>query len=91
MVAEINRRLDASWSEWKEKYPESANLKIAIMGCVVNGPGEAGTADIGISLPGKSETYAMVFEKGKAMKELKGEGIVEEFWEMVKERVRCLA
>ena len=88
MVAEINRRLDEAWPEWKDKYPDAANLKIAIMGCVVNGPGEAKEADIGISLPGVNEKYAMVFEKGKRRyKELKGEGIVDEFWEMVVGRV----
>ncbi len=89
MVAEINRRLDEVWPEWKEKYPETANLKIAVMGCVVNGPGEAREADFGIAIPGKAEDYALVFERGKAMETLFGEDIIDRFWEMVVERVEA--
>lgn len=80
MAEEITAYIDERMPEWKEKYPGVEKLKIAVMGCVVNGPGESQYADIGISLPGTSEKpVAMVYVKGKLVKSLRGENIAEEF------------
>lgn len=69
---------------WKGQYPGVENLKIAVMGCVVNGPGESKHADIGISLPGTGEEPAApVFVDGKKAKTLRGPKIAEEFQEML--------
>jgi (E)-4-hydroxy-3-methylbut-2-enyl-diphosphate synthase len=89
MAAEITTYIDERMPEWKEKYPRVEKLKIAVMGCVVNGPGESQHADIGISLPGKSENpVAMVYVKGKLVKSLKGEKISEEFKSYVEELIQ---
>ncbi len=67
-------------SEWVKKAPGSEALRIAVMGCVVNGPGEAGNADIGLSLPGRGESpVAPVFADGKKIASLKGEAIEKDF------------
>jgi (E)-4-hydroxy-3-methylbut-2-enyl-diphosphate synthase len=69
---------------WKAQYPGVENLKIAVMGCVVNGPGESKHADIGISLPGTGESpVAPVFVDGKKFKILRGDNIVKEFQEIL--------
>jgi len=69
---------------WREKYPGVENLKVAVMGCIVNGPGESKHADIGISLPGTGETpTAPVFIDGKKAATLRGPNIAEEFERMV--------
>ena len=66
--------------EWVKKAPGSEALRIAVMGCVVNGPGEAGNADIGLSLPGRGESpVAPVFADGKKIASLKGEAIEKDF------------
>ena len=73
---------------WREKYPGVEALKVAVMGCIVNGPGESKHADIGISLPGTGETpSAPVFIDGKKAVTLKGAGIAEEFRRLVGEYV----
>ncbi|EJF98352.1 4-hydroxy-3-methylbut-2-en-1-yl diphosphate synthase [Bartonella vinsonii subsp. arupensis Pm136co] len=65
---------------WREKYPGVENLKVAVMGCIVNGPGESKHADIGISLPGMGESPAApVFIEGQKVKTLRGNHIAEEF------------
>src|SRR5258708_20710557 len=65
---------------WKQKYPGIEELKLAVMGCVVNGPGESKHANIGISLPGTfEEPKAPVFVDGRLMTTLKGDRIVAEF------------
>jgi (E)-4-hydroxy-3-methylbut-2-enyl-diphosphate synthase len=65
---------------WKERYPGVEDLKVAVMGCIVNGPGESKHADIGISLPGTGESPAApVFIDGKKAMTLRGEGIAEDF------------
>ena len=70
--------------EWRIKYPGSENLSIAVMGCIVNGPGESKHADIGISLPGAGETEAApVYIDGKKVKTLKGSNIRQEFLDMI--------
>ncbi len=69
---------------WREKYKGVENLKLAVMGCVVNGPGESKHADIGISLPGTGETPAApVFMDGKKFKILRGDNIAGEFIEII--------
>jgi (E)-4-hydroxy-3-methylbut-2-enyl-diphosphate synthase len=69
---------------WKNQYPGVEELKVAVMGCVVNGPGESKHADIGISLPGTGEAPAApVFLDGKRVLTLKGEHIATEFQAIV--------
>jgi (E)-4-hydroxy-3-methylbut-2-enyl-diphosphate synthase len=70
--------------EWRERYPGVEGLKVAVMGCIVNGPGESKHADIGISLPGTGESPAApVFIDGKKAATLRGPAIAEEFKQMV--------
>jgi (E)-4-hydroxy-3-methylbut-2-enyl-diphosphate synthase len=69
---------------WRKKYPGVEALNVAVMGCIVNGPGESKMADIGISLPGTGETpSAPVFVDGKKVATLRGAGIAQEFQKMV--------
>jgi (E)-4-hydroxy-3-methylbut-2-enyl-diphosphate synthase len=70
--------------EWKRRYPGVENLNVAVMGCIVNGPGESKHADIGISLPGTGESPAApVFVEGKKVTTLRGPGAAAEFKQMV--------
>lgn len=70
--------------EWKKKYPGVENLKIAVMGCIVNGPGESKHSDIGISLPGTGEEkIAPVFIDGKKSHTLRGDNITKDFQEIL--------
>jgi (E)-4-hydroxy-3-methylbut-2-enyl-diphosphate synthase len=65
---------------WKEKYTGVEEMKVAVMGCIVNGPGESKHSNIGISLPGTSEDpKAPVYVDGQLMTTLKGDHIVKEF------------
>jgi len=69
---------------WREKYPGVEGLQVAVMGCIVNGPGESKHANIGISLPGTGETPAApVFVDGKKVTTLRGPRIAEEFEQML--------
>jgi (E)-4-hydroxy-3-methylbut-2-enyl-diphosphate synthase len=69
---------------WRDKYPGVEELKVAVMGCIVNGPGESKHADIGISLPGTGETPAApVFIDGKKAATLRGPDIAAEFQKML--------
>ena len=69
---------------WRGKYPGVEKLKVAVMGCIVNGPGESKQADIGISLPGTGEAPAApVFIDGEKRMTLRGEGIAQEFQKIV--------
>ena len=73
---------------WKEKYPGIEALTIAVMGCVVNGPGESKHADIGISLPGKTEEpTAPVFANGQKVAVLKGPKIKDKFINILEEYI----
>jgi (E)-4-hydroxy-3-methylbut-2-enyl-diphosphate synthase len=73
---------------WKEKYTGVEELNVAVMGCIVNGPGESKHADIGISLPGTGEEPAApVFIDGKKAMTLRGPGIADEFRELVEKYV----
>ena len=80
----IQSDLKANMPVWREKYPGVEDLKVAVMGCIVNGPGESKHADIGISLPGTGETPAApVFIDGRKAATLRGAGIAEDFQKMV--------
>ena len=73
---------------WRMKYPGVETMQVAVMGCVVNGPGESKHANIGISLPGSGETpVAPVYVDGKRARTLKGDAIAQEFQAMVDEYV----
>ena len=73
---------------WRDKYPGVENLKVAVMGCIVNGPGESKHADIGISLPGTGETPAApVFIDGKKAATLRGPDIARDFQVMVSDYI----
>ncbi len=88
MAGQIQAYLQTSMPAWKEKYPGVEELKVAVMGCVVNGPGESKHANIGISLPGTfEEPKAPVFVDGRLMTTLKGGRIVAEFIEILNEYV----
>jgi (E)-4-hydroxy-3-methylbut-2-enyl-diphosphate synthase len=74
--------------EWKGKYPGVEGLNLAVMGCIVNGPGESKHADIGISLPGTGEMPAApVFIDGKKAMTLRGSNIANEFKAIVEDYV----
>jgi (E)-4-hydroxy-3-methylbut-2-enyl-diphosphate synthase len=80
MAEQIQSYLRTSMPVWKEKYPGIEEMKLAVMGCVVNGPGESKHANIGISLPGTfEEPKAPVFVDGRLMTTLRGDHIVKEF------------
>lgn len=73
---------------WKERFQGVEEMKVAVMGCIVNGPGESKHANIGISLPGTAEDpKAPVYVDGKLVTTLKGDAIVEEFTDMVNQYV----
>ena len=74
--------------DWRETYPGFENLSLAVMGCIVNGPGESKHADIGISLPGTGELPAApIYIDGKKVKTLRGENISQQFQEIVEDYV----
>ena len=74
--------------EWRETYEGVENLNLAVMGCIVNGPGESKHADIGISLPGTGEEpTAPVFIDGKKAATLRGPRIAEEFRDLIDDYV----
>ncbi len=73
---------------WKHQFPGVESMKVAVMGCVVNGPGESKHANIGISLPGTGEKpVAPVYEDGQKTVTLKGDNIADEFIGLVKDYV----
>ena len=80
MADDIQVYLGSRMPVWKQTYTGVENLQIAVMGCVVNGPGESKHADIGISLPGTGEEpKAPVYVDGRLMTTLKGPTIVNDF------------
>jgi (E)-4-hydroxy-3-methylbut-2-enyl-diphosphate synthase len=90
MAEQIQSYLRENMPVWKGKYSGVEELKVAVMGCVVNGPGESKHANIGISLPGTfEEPKAPVFVDGRLMTTLRGERIVAEFIEILNEYVRA--
>ena len=89
LAGEIEGWLEARMPEWRRRYPGVESLRVAVMGCIVNGPGESKHADIGISLPGTGEDPAApVFVDGRKVATLRGAGIAEEFQRMVERYVR---
>ena len=85
----IQNYLRAQMPVWKDIYPGVESMTVAVMGCVVNGPGESKHANIGISLPGTGETpVAPVYVDGERVKTLKGDGIATEFQAIVEQYVR---
>jgi (E)-4-hydroxy-3-methylbut-2-enyl-diphosphate synthase len=88
LARDIQDWIAASMPEWKTRYPGIEALNVAVMGCIVNGPGESKHADIGISLPGTGEEpTAPVFVDGKKVKTLRGPRIAEDFKTMVEDYV----
>jgi (E)-4-hydroxy-3-methylbut-2-enyl-diphosphate synthase len=88
MAEDIQTYLREQMPVWRTKYPGVSDLKVAVMGCVVNGPGESKHANIGISLPGTfEEPKAPVYVDGKLMVTLKGENIVPEFLQILEDYV----
>ena len=84
LAKQIDDFLRAQMPVWREQYPGVEKLKLAVMGCIVNGPGESKHADIGISLPGNGEAPAApVFIDGEKALTLRGEKIAEEFQQIV--------
>ncbi len=84
MAKQIDDFLRRSMPVWRERYPGVENMKLAVMGCIVNGPGESKHADIGISLPGTGEAPAApVYIDGEKALTLRGEGIAAEFQQIV--------
>ncbi|MDH3760627.1 MAG: flavodoxin-dependent (E)-4-hydroxy-3-methylbut-2-enyl-diphosphate synthase [Gammaproteobacteria bacterium] len=85
LARQIQQELDSSMPKWKHRYPGVETMKVAVMGCVVNGPGESKHANIGISLPGTGEQpVAPVYEDGSKTVTLKGDNIAAEFIGLVK-------
>jgi (E)-4-hydroxy-3-methylbut-2-enyl-diphosphate synthase len=88
MAEDIQTYLREQMPVWRTRYPEVTDLKVAVMGCVVNGPGESKHANIGISLPGTfEEPKAPVYVDGKLMVTLKGDNIVPEFLQILEDYV----
>ena len=84
MAKSIDDFLRAQMPVWRTQYPGVENLKVAVMGCIVNGPGESKHADIGISLPGSGEAAAApVFIDGEKAMTLRGDNIAQEFHQIV--------
>jgi len=89
LAAQIQDYLRESMPVWREQYTGVEELKLAVMGCVVNGPGESKHANIGISLPGTfEEPKAPVYVDGRLMTTLRGDTIVEDFTKILDEYVR---
>lgn len=88
LAKQIDDYLRAQMPVWRERFPGVEGLKVAVMGCIVNGPGESKHADIGISLPGTGEAPAApVFIDGQKAMTLRGEGIVQEFQTLVEQYI----
>ena len=84
LAKDIQGYLNTSMPIWRETYPGVEELKVAVMGCIVNGPGESKHADIGISLPGTGEAPAApVFVDGKKFRTLRGPSIAADFKALV--------
>ena len=89
LAQEIDDFLRHQMPVWRKQYPGVENLKVAVMGCIVNGPGESKHADIGISLPGTGEAPAApVFIDGEKALTLRGENIAKEFHDIVENYIQ---
>ena len=88
LAQEIQCHIRERTPVWKERYPGFESLELAVMGCIVNGPGESKHADIGISLPGTGETPAApVFIDGEKAMTLRGDNIAEQFKSIVEDYI----
>jgi (E)-4-hydroxy-3-methylbut-2-enyl-diphosphate synthase len=88
LAQDIQSHIDAKLPEWQSRHAGSEALQVAVMGCVVNGPGESRAANIGISLPGAGEDpRAPVFVDGQRVKFLSGPNIATDFIDMVESYV----
>jgi (E)-4-hydroxy-3-methylbut-2-enyl-diphosphate synthase len=88
LARDIQTWISSSMPEWKKTYPGVETLNVAVMGCIVNGPGESKHADIGISLPGTGETpTAPVFVDGRKVATLRGATVAADFKEMVNDYI----
>ncbi|MGY8990560.1 MAG: flavodoxin-dependent (E)-4-hydroxy-3-methylbut-2-enyl-diphosphate synthase [Rhodospirillales bacterium] len=88
LASKIQDYVRVQMPEWKERYPGVESMNLAVMGCIVNGPGESKHSDIGISLPGTGEDpTAPVFIDGKKVKTLRGANIAEEFQQIIDDYV----
>jgi (E)-4-hydroxy-3-methylbut-2-enyl-diphosphate synthase len=88
LTQQIDHFLRAQMPVWRAKYPGVETMKVAVMGCIVNGPGESKHADIGISLPGTGEAPAApVYIDGEKAMTLRGEGIASEFQAVVEQYI----
>ena len=88
LANEVQDFIRTSMPEWKKRYPGVEGLNVAVMGCIVNGPGESKHADIGISLPGTGEQpTAPVFVDGKKVATLRGATLTADFKQMVEDYV----
>ncbi|MCC6672432.1 MAG: flavodoxin-dependent (E)-4-hydroxy-3-methylbut-2-enyl-diphosphate synthase [Planctomycetes bacterium] len=86
---EVERFLTARMPLWRQDHPRAAELRVAVMGCVVNGPGESRAAHLGISLPGTGEApRAPVYVDGEHVATLEGPTLAQEFQRMIEEYVR---
>jgi (E)-4-hydroxy-3-methylbut-2-enyl-diphosphate synthase len=89
LAEQIQDYLRVSMPAWREQYPGVEEMKLAVMGCIVNGPGESKHANIGISLPGTAEEpKAPVYVDGRLVTTLKGDTIVSDFQKILDEYVR---
>jgi (E)-4-hydroxy-3-methylbut-2-enyl-diphosphate synthase len=88
MAKSIDDYLRAQMPVWKTRYPGVEKMKVAVMGCIVNGPGESKHADIGISLPGTGEApSAPVYIDGERVLTLRGDNIAREFQAIVEQYI----
>jgi (E)-4-hydroxy-3-methylbut-2-enyl-diphosphate synthase len=88
LASDIQDHIAASMPEWRKIYPGVESLNVAVMGCIVNGPGESKHADIGISLPGTGESPAApVFIDGKKALTLRGPAIADDFKKLVQDYI----
>ncbi len=84
LAQDVTAHVRQNMPVWKQRYPGVESLSLAVMGCIVNGPGESRQADIGISLPGTGESPAApVYMDGKKVTTLRGEGITAEFLALI--------
>ena len=89
LAGEVQEHLRERMLKWKTEYPGAETLSVAVMGCVVNGPGESRHADIGISLPGTGEKpVAPVFQDGEKLCTLRGDDIAAQFIALVENYVK---
>ena len=84
LASQVQSYLRRQMPEWRRQYDGVENMNVAVMGCVVNGPGESKHANIGISLPGTGERpVAPVYEDGEKTVTLKGDNIAAEFEDLI--------